>query len=136
MAPVVTRIGRDTFLVADGETRTIVYVAGPPDDRWAFWNGQVFRSSAAADQTASRRPGAKGIAAHALTAPMPAAVIKVLVAPGSTVAQGAPVVVLEAMKMELPVRALEAGTVKAVHCREGDLVQAEQVLVEVSSDGV
>ena len=40
------------------------------------------------------------------------------------------VVVLEAMKMELPVRALGDAVVAAVRCREGELVQADAMLVE------
>ncbi len=79
-----------------------------------------------------RRPGgAVGPVAQTLTAPMPATVIKVLVAPGARVAKGETVILLEAMKMELPIRALGDGTVKAVHCRAGDLVQADQALVEL-----
>ena len=62
---------------------------------------------------------------------MPATVITVLAAPGDAVANGEVVVILEAMKMELPVRALGDGRIKAVHCRAGDLVQADQVLVEL-----
>ena len=45
--------------------------------------------------------------------------------------KGDTVVLLEAMKMELPLRAPADGTVAAVHCREGELVQAESVLVEL-----
>jgi geranyl-CoA carboxylase alpha subunit len=67
-----------------------------------------------------------------LTAPMPATVIKVLVSPGQQVRKGDTVVLLEAMKMELPVRALADGTVGAVNSREGDLVQPDQILVELS----
>jgi biotin carboxyl carrier protein len=41
-------------------------------------------------------------------------------------------VVAEAMKMELPIRAPADGVVSAVLCREGELVQADQRLVELS----
>ncbi len=61
---------------------------------------------------------------------MPATVIKVNVAVGDAVVKGAIVVVVEAMKMELPLRALGDGVVSAVRCREGDLVQADASLVE------
>jgi 3-methylcrotonyl-CoA carboxylase alpha subunit len=63
---------------------------------------------------------------------MPATVVKVLVKPGDRVAKGDTVVVLEAMKMELPLRAAGNATVKAVHCREGEMVQADAVLVEMA----
>ena len=61
---------------------------------------------------------------------MPATVIRVKIKVGDTVKKGDIVVVLEAMKMELPLRALGDGIVSAVSCREGDLVQADATLVE------
>ena len=111
-----------------------VFVAGTAADAWAFWNGQVYRSSIDEERkTAARsvKPG-RSAGPHALTAPMPGTVLKVLVGPGGTVAKGDAVLILEAMKMEIPLRALDAGTVSAVHCKEGDLVQADKVLVELA----
>jgi biotin carboxyl carrier protein len=57
-------------------------------------------------------------------------VIKVQVKPGDAVKKGDIVVVLEAMKMELPIRALGDGIVSAVRCKEGELVAADVALVE------
>jgi 3-methylcrotonyl-CoA carboxylase alpha subunit len=62
---------------------------------------------------------------------MPATVMKVLVTPGGVVRKGDTMVVLEAMKMELPIRAPGDGTVLAVNCREGELVQPDATLVEL-----
>ena len=129
--PLVTRIASGTWLVVVGDTHEIVYVAGPPGRRWAFWHGRVFQSTGDADEESRRESGGRGPVAHALTAPMPATVLKVLVAPDTHVKKGEPVVVLEAMKMEWPIRALEDGLVKSVHCRQGELVRAGQPLVEM-----
>jgi len=122
--PVVTRIALGVYRVEHEERSDIVYVAGSRHDRWAFWNGHVFRARGA--EPVRRRAAA----AHSLTAPMPATVIKVLVTPGSLVKHGDTVIVLEAMKMELPVRAPADATVTAVHCREGELVQPDTTLIE------
>ena len=62
---------------------------------------------------------------------MPATVRRILVEPGASVAKGDTLLVLEAMKMELPVRAPADGIVASVSCREGDLVQAGVTLVEL-----
>jgi 3-methylcrotonyl-CoA carboxylase alpha subunit len=66
-----------------------------------------------------------------LSAPMNGSIVRVLVEPGQTVAAGTALVVLEAMKMEHSIRAPEAGTVKALYCREGEMVSEGAVLVEL-----
>jgi 3-methylcrotonyl-CoA carboxylase alpha subunit len=50
---------------------------------------------------------------------------------GDAVRQADVLVVLEAMKMELPIRATASGIVTAINCREGELVQPGQPLVEI-----
>ena len=62
---------------------------------------------------------------------MPATVTRINVKPGDAVKRGDILVLLEAMKMELPVRASSGGTVRAIRCREGELVDADAVLLEL-----
>jgi len=62
---------------------------------------------------------------------MPAVVTAVAVAPGQVVARGDTLVTLEAMKMELPLKAPRAGVVTAVRCGAGDRVDADAPLVEL-----
>jgi 3-methylcrotonyl-CoA carboxylase alpha subunit len=127
----VVRIGDGVYRVeTDGRTH-VVYVAGPPGNRWAFWNGRIFRGSQT-DATAGSRQRAKHDARQELSAPMPATVLKVLVTAGTRVKKGETLVILEAMKMELPLRASADATVSAVRCREGELVQPQTVLVELA----
>lgn len=127
--PVVTRLRDRAYRVEiDGRSET-VYIAGPAGGRWAFWNGHVFERPFDEAATAGRRRQAG--ADHSLSAPMPATVRKIAVTSGSTVASGDPLIVLEAMKMELLVRAPRDGVVRAVHCREGELVQPGTTLVDL-----
>jgi len=69
----------------------------------------------------------------AVTAPMPGTVIRVEVEPGQSVQARRPLVVLEAMKMEIPVHAPFEGTVTAVHVSPGDRVAGGALLVELES---
>jgi acetyl/propionyl-CoA carboxylase alpha subunit len=67
-----------------------------------------------------------------LVAPMPGKVVKILAAAGDAIVAGAPLVVLEAMKMEHTVRAPDAGTVRALHVAVGDQVDADRLLAVVT----
>ena len=136
----ITQIGDGVYRVEHEDHNEIVYVAGPAADRWIFWNGRVFHGEQAAgpnagDSLGARpnrvRPASVRGATQSLTAPMPARVSRILVQPGATIKKGATLIVLEAMKMELPVRALADATVAAVHCRDGELVQADAVLIDL-----
>ena len=64
-----------------------------------------------------------------VTSPMGGKVLDVKVNIGDAINEGDEVVILEAMKMELPVVASESGTVKEVKCKKGDAVEADAVLI-------
>jgi biotin carboxyl carrier protein len=64
-----------------------------------------------------------------IVAEMVANVMTVTVEPGDTVAAGDTVVLLESMKMEIPMLAERAGTVSAIKVTAGDVVQDGDVLV-------
>lgn len=64
-----------------------------------------------------------------IVAEMVANVMKVVVAPGDRLTTGDTVVLLESMKMEIPVLTEVGGTVAAIKVAEGDVVQEGDVLV-------
>ena len=128
---VVTPLGAGRFAVESAGHARTAYAARTRDATWVFLDGQVYVigvpgarvRTAATDERAS------------LSAPMPATVVAVEVAPGQRVASGDVLVRLEAMKMELPVRAPRDATVVAVKCREGELVQPGVPLLELDTPG-
>jgi len=69
---------------------------------------------------------------EALRAPIAGKVVKVLVAVGDNVAPHAPVIVLEAMKMENELVSERGGTVAAVHKQAGQAVDTGDLLVELT----
>jgi propionyl-CoA carboxylase alpha chain len=73
------------------------------------------------------------LAAGSLVAPMPGNVVRVLIEAGSAVAKGAPLVVLEAMKMEHTVTSPADGTVSEVRVHPGQQVDAGTILAVVDS---
>ncbi len=69
--------------------------------------------------------------AEEVRAEMVANVWKVLVSEGDTVADGDTLVILESMKMEIPVLAEVDGTVSKVAVQEGGLVQEGDLIAEI-----
>jgi acetyl-CoA/propionyl-CoA carboxylase biotin carboxyl carrier protein len=69
-----------------------------------------------------------------LLSPMPGTLLAVDVAPGDRVAEGQRLGVLEAMKMEVALKAPFAGVVSQVGAAPGEQVQLKQVLFEVTPD--
>ncbi len=67
-----------------------------------------------------------------LKAPMPGLIVDIRVAPGQTVQKGAPLLVLEAMKMENILKAPSDGVVGAIKIGLRDNVTKGQVLVQFS----
>ena len=68
---------------------------------------------------------------HEVRAEMVANVWKVVVEPGATVDDGDTLVILESMKMEIPVITETSGTVSALHVAEGDVVQEGDVIAVI-----
>ena len=66
-----------------------------------------------------------------VTAPMAGKVIDVKVNVGDTVNEDDDLIILEAMKMEMPIVASTSGTVKEIKCKKGDSVGADDVLVVI-----
>ena len=113
------------LIVRESDRIERMYSAVSGGVTWIFHDGVAYRFDVLA--SAHRR----GSQTHgSLSAPMPATVIRVDAAPGDQVTSGQTLLVLEAMKMELPVRAPGDGRVKAVHCKPGDLVQPDVSLIE------
>ncbi|GAA2200453.1 acetyl/propionyl/methylcrotonyl-CoA carboxylase subunit alpha [Sinomonas flava] len=74
---------------------------------------------------------ASAAGSDALTAPMQGTIVKVAVADGDVVAEGDLVVVLEAMKMEQPLTAHRAGTVRGLTAQAGQTVSAGALIATI-----
>jgi acetyl-CoA carboxylase biotin carboxyl carrier protein len=66
-----------------------------------------------------------------ITADIAANVWKVLVTEGGTVSAGDTLVILESMKMEIPVEAEEAGIVTKLAVKEGDVLDEGALIAEI-----
>lgn len=133
-----TRLGRivswqpPVLLVErDGEVRRVFLATGERGASFTV-DGQGHELPSPTRAGAST-PGGAEAGGGELTAPMPGRVLEVLVAVGDTVEAGQRLLVLEAMKMETPVRAPTAGVVRALLVEAGGPVEMGQLLLELDA---
>jgi len=125
-------------LVLDGQSHT--YAMAAETDGWSVMAGGEVQYLQVDDERAVRLgklagPAERGGAGGKVKAPMPGLVLRVEAEEGQTVAAGAALVVLEAMKMENEIKAPVAGQVVSVNVIAGQAVEKGTVLVEVASQG-
>jgi 3-methylcrotonyl-CoA carboxylase alpha subunit len=119
--------GNEAELRAGGKTHIVPFVVSGTDV-WFSFDGEIY-SADVADK------GSRAKARHreqSTAAPMPGVVLKILVRTGDAVTKGKPLIILEAMKMEHRITAPHDGTVAAIHCSEGELVQPGTELVDIN----
>jgi acetyl/propionyl-CoA carboxylase alpha subunit len=122
----VVRVGDRVFdLVCDGEPPQLTVTGSG-----CFATLRV--ESARMRAAASVRKGGADDGDGVVCSPMPGKIVKVLVSEGDEVEVGAPLVVVEAMKMENELTAARAGTVQKVLVQPGDAVEGGARLVMVS----
>ena len=73
-----------------------------------------------------------GATGEPVNAPLAGTVVKVLVQPGQSVAEGETIIILEAMKMETSISAPHAGTIVAIKVQSGDSCTVGDVLVTLA----
>jgi len=124
----VTPLGNGRYLVEHESTTQLAYGITSGLETWVFLDGRAYVVGSAAG-----RPRASITNdADALAAPMPATVVRIEVSPEQAVVKDSLLVMLEAMKMELPIKAPRDGRVTAIHCRVGEIVQPGVPLLEIS----
>jgi geranyl-CoA carboxylase alpha subunit len=98
------------------------------EELWLFTHPGNLRLE---DRTHALISSQTSVSSGTLKAPMDGAIVDVLVSEGSPVSKGQLLVVLEAMKMEHPLKAGIDGVLKRVQVKVGDQVKNRQVLLQV-----
>jgi glutaconyl-CoA/methylmalonyl-CoA decarboxylase subunit gamma len=141
LGPTRSRSSRDahaaseTLSIRVGERVVDLMVEGTPAAYEFAALGQ--RGRASVESEGSRGAPAAGKqrtseGSKLVTSPMPGRVARVLVAPDDEVERGAPLLVIEAMKMENELRALTSGRVAQIFVRPGETVEAGAKLLRLA----
>jgi glutaconyl-CoA/methylmalonyl-CoA decarboxylase subunit gamma len=116
--------GRVIDLLIDGAPPTVQFVASG-----VRGDATIETERTRAGLSLKRGSAVKG--AEFVTAPMPGRIVRVMVAPGDNIEIGAPLIVMEAMKMENELHALHAARVGAVLVKAGDTVEGGAKLISL-----
>jgi 3-methylcrotonyl-CoA carboxylase alpha subunit len=126
------RLGSDGQLGFTLDGRALRLRAWSTATGWLLHDGRA-RLALALHDPRARRDAAGDTAGHVLAAPMPGRVIVCSVAPGDAVVAGQEVLVMEAMKMELALKAPRDGVIAELRAVVGDFVEADALLLRLEA---
>lgn len=118
------------FVLTDGDRVVAGHAVATADAVWVQLDGRTWRLE---PHRSARATGAARVASGEVLSPMTGTVRKVFVEGGADVAAGAPLLVVEAMKMEYTVTAPIAGRVSALRAEVGASVEMGALLVEIDA---
>jgi biotin carboxyl carrier protein len=113
----------NAYIASDGNVKTVI-IRGVP---YTIGDADILETRARGKKGSQSIP-------QDITPPMPAVVVRILVAPGDRVKQGDKVIVVSSMKMETTLTAPSDGIVRAVNVAEGDKVMPGQILIDIDRD--
>lgn len=115
---------------ADGSRRRVRLAGARQGDTRRLWvDGRTLSADRVRRSAASRGPDAGSLAAA-----IPAVVSQILVGVGDSVMPGDKLILLESMKMVIPIQAPHAGRVARILCAPGDSVPAGVALLEIEPE--
>ena len=119
-------------LLVDGKAYT-VFIAEGEGKKYISVQGEQFCIEEAKAETESRSVAESATLkdASTISSPMPGKIVKILVGEKDKVEKNQGLVIVEAMKMENEIRSPSAGIVKKINFKEGDLVDAAKLIIEL-----
>ncbi len=131
--PSKARAGRGATSIRIGQRTIELWLEGAPPALGVIANGDRFFAKVESERMRIQAAGrTSGAGEGTVRSPMPGRVVRVLVAEGDAVERGAPVVVVEAMKMETELAAERTGVVRRVRVAPGDTVESGATLLEIA----
>ena len=116
-----------TWIQANGVRKKIELAGFKDKDSRQLWvNGRTFKAKQVRER-GSENASVDG----SLSASIPAVVSQILVKIGDNVETGDKLILLESMKMIIPIQAPYSGSVTALHCAVGESIQANTQLIEL-----
>lgn len=115
----------------DGITK-LCYIAEDEQSIYVFVEGEQFIFEKYKEETSSVESLQNEFKdKEAIKPPMPGSIVKVLVEPNQKVGEGEPIVIVEAMKMEITLYSSIEGVISEINVQAGEQVDSDKVLVVI-----
>lgn len=125
------------FKIKVGEEEKQVYTVADDKHFYVFIDGEQYIFSMVTEEVTEISTLENGDEAYEeIKPPMPGSVVKILVEEGQEVSEGFPIIIVEAMKMEITLYSSISGKVKKVNVKVGEQVDSDKVLVEIQNDNL
>lgn len=123
------------FKIKIGEVEKLVFIASDEKNVYVFIDGDQYVFSLISEESKESNALLNGNKSfEVIKPPMPGSVVKVLVEEGQKVQEGAPIVIVEAMKMEITLYSSISGKISKINVEPAEQVDPDRVLVEIKSE--
>ncbi len=127
----IIRVTPHSFSIRLGGRQRTAFVARSEEKIHVHVAGRLFEFEDTSARKQSFAGGEGALGDGSVSSPMPGRVVKIPVEEGQVIEKNQILVIVEAMKMENPLKSSVKGTVRKIHFVEGDLVDAGKPIVEV-----
>jgi biotin carboxyl carrier protein len=134
---VLDKYNNNILKISLGDEQKVVYVASDERNAYVFIDGEQYvlhrvEESYGIEEEANGSD--KSI--EQIKPPMPGSIVKLLVEKGQEVEEGSPIVVVEAMKMEITLYSSISGVVSEINVEPGQQVDSDKVLVVIKRNEI
>lgn len=121
------------FVWIDGQKHK-VYSSADKKSVYAWIDGYSFKFDLVDEEHSGSESSTENLNRQEVTAPMPGSIVKIMVEIGQEVTEAAPLLIVEAMKMETTLYSQIAGKIIEINCNEKEQVDSDKILVVIEKN--
>jgi 3-methylcrotonyl-CoA carboxylase alpha subunit len=134
---VLDKYNNNILKISLGDEQKVVYVASDERNAYVFIDGEQYVLQRVEESYGiEEEVNGSDKSIEQIKPPMPGSIVKLLVEKGQEVEEGSPIVVVEAMKMEITLYSSISGVVSEINVEPGQQVDSDKVLVVIKRNEI
>jgi len=134
---VLDKYNNNILKISLGGEQKVVYVASDERNAYVFIDGEQYVLQRVEESYGiEEETNGSDKSIEQIKPPMPGSIVKLLVEKGQEVEEGSPIVVVEAMKMEITLYSSISGVVSEINVEPGQQVDSDKVLVVIKRNEI